>query len=456
MEQDFDLVTDPEAAFRFLLVSRVRAEVGTGRPVTEMVHRVAAETHVDFSGARRTVGARTLFRWLAAWEEEGFAGLARKARKKTESSTVLPTALLAFAKGQKEDDPQASVPEIIKSARLRGVIPNDVPIDRTTLYRALRRMKVTTKRRRTSGGREKRRFAWPHRMQLVLADGKHFRAGAKRLKRVAIFYLDDATRMGLDVVVGTSESTALFLTGLHLVLRRYGKMAVVYLDGGPGFDSEDTARVLGQLGIHLVIGTARYPEGHGAIERFNRTAKAGVLRHLDGRPDVDVDLGALTLRLRHWLRAVYNRSPHEFLGGATPEGRFLADERALRLPDSDDDLDSRFFVTEKRKVSADHVVPLDGVDYETPTGHADTRVTLYRHVLRSTVHLLHEGRLVRLHPVDLAENAKDRRARKAEVRPPTAPTRGAADLAFTNDFGPVVDADGGFTEPEEEEKEEPR
>lgn len=454
MEHEFDLVTDPEAAFRFLLVSRIRAEVGAGRPVTEAVHRVAAEIHVDFSGSRRTVGSRTLFRWLAAWEENGLAGLARKPRKKTESSTVLPAELLAFAAEEKKSDPQASLPEILRRARLLGVVADDVPIDRSTLYRALRRMKVTTRRRRTSGGREKRRFAWSNRMQLVLADGKHFRVGPKRLKRVAIFYLDDATRMGLDVVVGTSESTVLFLTGLCLVLRRYGKMTVIYLDGGPGFISEDTARVLGHLGIHLVIGTARYPEGHGGVERFNRTAKAGVLRHLDGRPDVDPDPGALTLRLRHWLRAVYNRSPHEFHDGGTPEERFLADERELRLPESDEDLDSKFFVTETRKVSGDHVVPLDGVDYETPVGHADTRVTLYRHVLRGTVHLLDEGRLVRLHPVDLEENAKNRRARKADECPPDTPTRGAADLAFTNDFGPVVDDDGGFTDPEEEETEE--
>ena len=452
MEQDFDLVTDPQAAFRFLLVSRVRAETGAGRPVTETVRRVAAQTHVDFSGARRRVAARTLFRWLAAWDEEGLAGLARKPRKLTEGSTVLPEKLLHFAKREKEDDPQASVPELIRRARMLGIVEEGVPLDRSTLYRALRRMGVTTKRRKTSGGREKRRFAWPHRLQLVLADGKHFRVGPKRLKRVALFYLDNATRMGLDVIVGTSESTVLFLTGLHLVLRRYGKPVVVYLDGGPGFVSEDTARVLGHLGTHLVIGTRRYPEGHGAVERFNRTAKAGVLRHLDGRPDVDPAPGALTLRLRHWLRTVYNRSPHEFLDGATPEQRFLADERPLRLPRSDEDLDARFFVTETRKVSKDHLVPLDGVDYETPAGHADTRVTLYRHVLRGTVHLLHEGRLVKLHPVDLAENAKNRRARKAKELPPAAPTRGAADLAFTSDFGPVVNADGGFTDPTEKEE----
>ncbi len=454
MEQLCSPLPDPEAGFRFLLVSRVRLETANGRRVTEVVRRLAAEVHVDLTGARRTVGVRTLFRWLAAYDAKGFAGLRRKERSCTESSTVLPEKLLRFAKEEKEEDPQASVPELLRRARALGIVAPDVRIDRSTLYRALLRMGVSTKRRKAPGGREQRRFAWPHRMQLVLADGKHFRAGVERLARVALFYLDNATRMGLDVVVGTSESTVLFLGGLHLVLRRYGKMVVLYLDGGPGFVSDDTATVLGNLGIHLVIGTANYPEGHGAIERFNRTAKASVLRHLAGRPDVDPDPGALTLRLRHWLRTVYNRTPHEFLDQVTPEERFLADERPLSFPESGEDLAARFFVSETRKVSGDHVVSLDGVGYETPTGYAGTRVTLYRHAVEGTVHLLHEGRLVRLFPVDLERNARDRRGREADEPPPARPTRGAADIAFTNDFGPVVDTDGGFEDPREEEDEE--
>ncbi len=421
--------------------------MGAGGGVTETVRQLSREVHLDFKGTQRTVGARTLFRWLAAYDARGLPGLVRKIRDAAISSTVLPEELLLFAKAEKEDDPRASVPELINRARALGVVGEQTRIDRTTLYRALLRMGVSTKRKKTSAaGGDQRRFAWPHRMQMVLADGKYFRAGVKRQKRVAVFYLDDATRMGLEVVVGTSESTVLFLTGLHLVFSRYGKMSILFLDGGPGFISGDTACVVGNLGAHLIIGTASYPEGHGAIERFNQTALKDLLRHLDGRPDVDPDPGALTLRIRHWLRTIYNRSPHRFLDGATPEERFLKDETPLRLQKSEQELCSRFFVTEQRKVGKDHVVPLFGVDYETPAGHAGTRITLYRHLLEGTVHMLHQGLLVRLHPVDLAENAKSRRARKAAELPPKGPTRGSADITFANDFKAVVDPDGGFTD----------
>ena len=57
----------------------------------------------------------------------------------------------------------------------------------------------------------------------------------------------------------------------------------------------------GGLGALLIHGTTRYPQGHGAIERFHRTAYDQVLRSLDGAADVDPACAALTLRLRHFL-----------------------------------------------------------------------------------------------------------------------------------------------------------
>jgi len=447
-------VTDPEVLFRYLVVSRVLAEVEAGQKVSRIVGKMAREVHLDFARDRRVVKVRTLYRWLAAYRERGLKGLAPEARESGKASVVLPADLLLFAKQEKEADPRASVPEILKRARQLGVVKPGKPVDRTTLYRALGRMGVATRRAKTPSDRDTRRFAWPDRMQMVLADGKHFRAGDRRLRRVALFLLDNATRMGLDVVVGTSEDTVLFLTGLYGVLRRHGRMDILFLDGGPGFISKDTVAVVAKLEVHLIHGEAAYPQGHGEIERFNQTAKDQVLRHLDGRADVDPDPGALTVRLRHWLFTGYNRTPHEFLDGATPEGRFLADERPLRLPADEEELASRFVLTEERKVSKDHVVPFAGVDYEVPTGQADRRITIWRRVLTGRLYVPDRGRLVEIFPVDLAENARSRRARREKEEPPARPTRGAADLAFRHDFGPIVTGDGGFPGGGEKENDE--
>src|SRR3989442_9722869 len=91
----------------------------------------------------------------------------------------------------------------------------------------------------------------------------------------------------------------LFLRPLHETLLRYGLMIALFLDRGPGFISDDTVAVLARRGIHLIHGTAGYPEGHGKIERFNRTLLPRELRGLDVHPEVDPDPAALTLRLAH-------------------------------------------------------------------------------------------------------------------------------------------------------------
>ena len=443
----------PEALFRYRMVSEVVSRVLRGEDRADAVGHVVAQDQHDLSGNLRHVSERTLYRWLARFREYGFAGLVPSRRKRVDCSLVLSDTLLEFLRTQKKLDPRASIPELIRRARETGVLrPND-PVDRTSVYRALKRMGIYVgRRKRRRPERDTRRFQYPHRMQMVLCDGKHFRAGATRARRVALFFLDDASRYGLDAGVGTSESASFFLGGLYNKTRRYGTAGIYYLDQGPGFIADDTFEVVRKLGALLVHGEAAYPEGHGKIEKFNQTAKHDLLRGYDGRADIDPDPKALSLRLRHYLREVYNHRPHESLGGATPYERFHADERPLRMPQSDDELRSHFVLHINRTVTADHTVSMDSVDYEIPTGHAGEKIVVHRRLLDNTFAVLHDGRLVDIHPVDLHANARARRARARDRQPdiqhPLPPS--AADLAFERDFFPVVDPDGGFHDPTEE------
>jgi putative transposase len=135
-------------------------------------------------------------------------------------------------------------------------------------------------------------------------------------------HLDDATRCGLHAAVGTSESTELFLGAFHELVLERGYMNVIYMDHGAGFTSDDTRAVIASMPhVYLIHGEEAYPEGHGKVERFNRTALWAVLRSLDGAAEVDPDCAALTLRLRHFLFEQYNHRPHESLGQETPGAR---------------------------------------------------------------------------------------------------------------------------------------
>lgn len=459
MKNDLPLLNEPsdDALFRYQVLSQVLVREQNGQPRSEAIAAVAAVEHITADRKLRKVSQRSIYRWLAAFESQGFTGLLPAARPHIEDSLVLPAPLIDFFKNQKSEDPWASVPELIRRAAVTGLITPDQLINRVTVWRTLKRMGIDTRRSKKPVDRDSRRFAYPHRMQMVLCDGKHFRAGAARLRRVALFFLDDATRMGLHVVVGTSENAELFLRGLYETMLSYGLMDALFVDRDPGFVATEVSEVLRKLAILYIHGTAGYPQGHGKIERFNRTVKRQVLRHFDGNPEIDPHCGALELRLAHYLRKQYNLTPHESLSQQAPGACFYDDKKPLRFAQSQQRLRQAFILHTKRRVSNDNVLSLDGIFYEVIRGHAQSRVVVHRNVLEGSVAIVHQGRLVRLNPVDLHKNARQKRAKSQgqdKNQDKSALTKSSAQMAFERDMRPVIDADGGFADPQKNLKED--
>ena len=452
---DSKTLPSPIARFRYLVVSAVMALLLQGWRRSDAVREVAGRAFPDGAKLRR-VSERTVWRWLSSYEAHGLAGLAPAARKRVADSVVLPDRFIDFLKHEHKADPRASNPELIRRARLRGVLHPNAQVDRSTVWRAKRRMGLDTRRRQPPQGDDTRRFAYSERMQLVIVDFKHFRAGPTRRKRVAIYFLDDATRYGLGVLVATSERADVVLPALAALLRQYGKMDALYWDHGPGFIAGDVALICMQLEIPAFFGAVAYPEGHGKVERFNRSAKARILRAFDKADHVDPDCGALALRLRHDLFDVYNHLPHESLGKDTPQQRWTSSERPLRPVESEAWLQDRFTLPLERTVSADHVISYEGTLYEVPRCCRPGRQTFLRRLLEDdALHAVDDERLVQLHPLDPHFNATSGRARRvkpehSDESPPTT----ASMLAFERAYPSLVEADGGFTDPDKENDDE--
>lgn len=444
-----------ETLFRYQVVSQVLVREAAGLSRASAVAEVCAAVQITLNGQWKQVSTRTVYRWVAAFELGGYTALAPARRARTQSSVALSEDLCDFLRQQKKADPEASIPELILRARVLGVIKQDTPIDRTTVYRACKRMGLPVQKRKKQRGRDSRRFAFPHRMDMALCDGKHFRAGIARKKRVALIFLDDCTRYGLHAVVGTSENKRLFLRGLYETNRRHGLMSALYLDRGPGFRAADTFDVVAQLGSLLIHGEKAYPAGHGKIERFNQTTWNALLRSLDRHPAVDPDCGALELRLQHYLREVYGQRPHESLGRQTPAQRFAADARPLRFPESDRELRERFVLHRRRRVSLDHVVSIDRTPYEMPRGYSGAWVVLRHQVLDDLVRFRHHDDLITLQPVDLVQNARGRRGARGGVpdaeRQAAPPPKTAAHLLFDQEHQGAVTTDGDCINPRDKE-----
>jgi putative transposase len=447
------LQISPQALFRYQVVSAVKVRVLGGMGVAQAVRDVLTLPHQEFSGQLRQVSERSVYRWLDAYEQQGLAGLEPKPRPRVCDSTVLSEKLLDYLRLENKADPEASVPELIRRARLYGIASEDEPLSRSTVWRACRRMGLVLRRAHKLKDKDMRRFSYPNRMLMMLADGKYFRAGVGRLKRVALNFIDDATRFGLGVIVGTSETTQLFLQGLHRTILKYGLLSALFLDRGPGFISDDTFAVVARLGIRLIHGTAAYPEGHGKIERFNQTAWQQLIRTFDSNPEIDPAPSALTLRVSHWMHQIYNHTPHESLGGQTPAQRFHQDPRPLHFPEDRDWLDDCFLISFERRVSTDNVISFDGVFFEVPRGYAGHSIRLWHHLLDDSVSMIHQGERLFVHPVDVKANAYSKRARETKIPPKTTrPVPTAATLRFQSDFAPIVGPDGSYPKGEKDDE----
>jgi len=434
-----------EAMFRYLIMSLVLTCEKQGKKRSEAVKTVAGKLHWSPTGMHQ-ICKRTIYRYMQDYDANGLPDMQRQ--KKTRLCTAISDTLLDFFVQQKTDDMKTSIPEMIQRAAALGLIDSVGDIGRTTVWRALQRKCVPTHRSKTpKQDKDTRRFAFAHRMEMVICDGKQFRAGAKRLKRVVLFYLDDSSRMGLGLIVGTSETTELYLNGLYSVIQRYGLMDTNYLDNGSGFRSNDTIVVVRQLGSLLIHGTPNYPQGRGKIEKFNQTALNSVLRTLDGNPDIDPDCEALTLRLRHYMFEQYNHTLHESLQCA-PYERFSQDSRALRFMESTEKLEQAFIIRFRRRVSKDHIVSLKSTQYEVPRGYAGAWIFLHWNILDKTLSIIHDNGMLQLEPVNLSGNAHDRRGLPLDesTTRPKLP-KSAAEIDYEREMRGMIGPDGGFSDP---------
>lgn len=143
----------------------------------------------------------------------------------------------------------------------------------------------------------------------------------------------------------------------------------------------------------------------------------------------------------------------------TPWERWSRDVRPLRHM-TEEELVHAFVAYLERTVTSDRVVSIDSIDYEIPreAGRGGQTVLIAHRLLEATYHVVVGERLVRIHPVDLAANARSPRARPgAPDETKTPPEKTAADMVFDRDLGSVLDEDGGApppSDPPEEEKEE--
>jgi hypothetical protein len=222
-----DVHIKQKALLRHAAVSVVLAKVVAGVSTHVAVGEALQNGGIVLSnGQRIRVSRRTLFRWVADYKAGGFDALVPKSKKSNTPTRALPKAFMEFLIAQKTKDSEASIPDIISAARILEII-KEGEISRTSAWRAAVRLNLPVLNVQKKSNSTKRRFEYKHRMQMVFCDGKHFRAGVRKRKRVVFTFIDDSTRRVVGLSVCRSENKRDFLRGLYKVILRVGKMNCV-------------------------------------------------------------------------------------------------------------------------------------------------------------------------------------------------------------------------------------
>lgn len=264
---DKDKLQEQVALFRYgIIADFINLEAGS-RGLYAQLKKKAAQ-HYNIPGSRRTkVAEETIRSWLKKYRKDGFDGLLPKSRLDRGKARRLPQEVQDALLTIKEENPELTVPLVIKKARTSGQVADAIRLPESTVYKLLVRHGLT--RKQAAPGKDHRRFSYQYAGELFMSDVMHGPAvkaadGRKR-KTYLIAFIDDATRVVPYAAFAHSENTAAFLTVLKQAVLRRGIPMRLFVDNGSAFRSHHLSLVCAKLGITLVHARAYSPESKDRV-----------------------------------------------------------------------------------------------------------------------------------------------------------------------------------------------
>lgn len=274
---------------------------------------------------RYGVTAKTGYKWLRRYQEQGCEGLADLSRAPKHSPLRTPTALEQSILDLRDAHPAWGGRKLAR--RLCDLGQTGVPAP-STITEVLRRHgrldpKESAKHCAFT------RFEHPAPNDLWQMDFKgHFALAKGRCHPLTI--LDDHSRFSLCLQACADEQSQTVQEALTQRFRLYGLPRRMLMDNGApwgttGQDSYSGLELwLIRLGVAVSHGRAYHPQTQGKEERFHRTLVAEVLRYQQ--------FDDLTHCQRGFdrFRDVYNHErPHEAIEMRTPSSRYQPSKRAF-------------------------------------------------------------------------------------------------------------------------------
>ena len=262
------------ALFRYGLIAEfIQLPAGSRGLYARLRDKARAEYTIPGS-TRTRVAPETLRHWLKDYRRGGFDALLPKGRADRGRARVLPQAVADALMSLKDEQPELSIPQLIRAVQQSGAAPESLALPPSTVHRLLSRAGLMHKPSAEVIAQDRRRFAFAHAGQLWMSDVMHGPSvavpGRGRRKCYLIAFLDDATRVIPYCAFALSENTQAFLPVFKQALMRRGIPQRLYVDNGANYRSQHLALVCAKLGVALIHARPYQPQGYVAAEFMSR------------------------------------------------------------------------------------------------------------------------------------------------------------------------------------------
>ncbi len=363
------------ATFRFGVIHDLVGNVELDPGEQEKLLRDKCERKwvMPFSDKTR-ITRSTIMRWIKLYKDSGgrLESLANQDRSDSGFTRAIDEETgLALIRLRREF-PKAPVIRVIREMNKRALVPPGTRLNRTTVYRFLKRNGLMDKAQ--SVPEDRRRFEAELPNDLWQCDAMHgpmVEHGDRRRKTYLIALIDDHSRLVPHAEFYLSENVKSFLGAFQQALLKRGLPRKLYTDNGAAFRSHHLEHTAASLGIALIHARPYKPQGKGKIERFFRTVRGDFLTGFKG-----TTLDEINQCLGLWLSDLYHQREHSSTG-QTPFARFTAKMECLRAAPVD--LTDHFRKTARRTVCKDRSISLDGRAFEAPVALIGKKVQLLFH-----------------------------------------------------------------------------
>ena len=357
-------------------------------------------------GSLRHYATSTIAKWYELYIKDGFDSLQPSGRSDEGSSRKLDNALQEQIIYLKDHYPRMSAAAIYKQLQHDGSIRRG-ELSESTVLRFINRLSTEKK---LTAGQDMRRYERPHINEVWCGDssvGPYLKTQDGKKRRVYVIALiDDASRMVVGAGVFFNDTFVNLMSVLKSAVSKYGVPKVLNFDNGSAYKNRQMELLAARIGSAINYCHPYTPTAKAKIERWFRTMKDQWMASLDLRDFHSLD--ALHGSLSAFVRS-YNLAPHSSLKGKSPQDRFFSEPEKIRRLEPRK-IEEGFLLELERRVSADSVVVIDGVEYEVDCRFAKQRVTLrYSPGMKDIFVLECDGSLSPIRLLNKQENASVKR-----------------------------------------------